>query len=165
MCVCMLSGFSHVWLFATLWIVGRQAPLSMEFSKQEYWSGYLLHWQVGSSQQWITDIHSPNKKIRKQIINTGGVERTKNKNKKTSYWVFPSTQTIWKRRLTYWSKHSADNHKLACSSGHQHSPGPAHCGEWLLPADTLLFLYSLCAKSFGLGSKLTVILVPKSDNT
>ena len=23
----------------TLWIVARQAPLSMEFSRQEYWSG------------------------------------------------------------------------------------------------------------------------------
>ena len=31
--------FSHVWLFATLWTVALQAPLSMEFSRQEYWSG------------------------------------------------------------------------------------------------------------------------------
>ena len=28
-----------VWLFATLWTVVQQAPLSMEFSSQEYWSG------------------------------------------------------------------------------------------------------------------------------
>ena len=28
-CVCMLSHFSHVWLFATLWTVACQAPLSM----------------------------------------------------------------------------------------------------------------------------------------
>ena len=35
---CMLSRFSHVWLFATLWTVARQAPLSMGFSRQEYWS-------------------------------------------------------------------------------------------------------------------------------
>ena len=39
MCVCMLSCFSHVQLFATPWIVARQAPLSMGFSRQEYWSG------------------------------------------------------------------------------------------------------------------------------
>ena len=31
--------FSHVWLFATPWIVAHEAPLSMEFSRQEYWSG------------------------------------------------------------------------------------------------------------------------------
>ena len=30
---------SHVPLFATLWTVARQAPLSMGFSRQEYWSG------------------------------------------------------------------------------------------------------------------------------
>ena len=35
----MLSSFSRVWLFGTLWTVTRQAPLSMEFSRQEYWSG------------------------------------------------------------------------------------------------------------------------------
>ena len=31
--------FSHVQFFATLSTVTHQAPLSMEFSKQEYWSG------------------------------------------------------------------------------------------------------------------------------
>ena len=36
-CVCCtLSHFSHVQLFATLWMVARQAPLSMGFSRQEY---------------------------------------------------------------------------------------------------------------------------------
>ena len=37
--VCMLSRFSHVQLFVMLWTVAHQAPLSMEFSQQEYWSG------------------------------------------------------------------------------------------------------------------------------
>ena len=63
----MLSRFSCVQLFATPWTVATQAPLSMGFSRQEYWSGllhppsgdlpdpgsnprllYLLHWQPGS---------------------------------------------------------------------------------------------------------------------
>ena len=35
---CLLSRFSHVWLFATLWTIACQAPLSMGFSRQEYWS-------------------------------------------------------------------------------------------------------------------------------
>ena len=35
----LLSRFSRVWLFATLWTVACQAPLSMEFSRQEYWLG------------------------------------------------------------------------------------------------------------------------------
>ena len=35
----MLSCFNHVQLCATLWTVAHQAPLSMGFSRQEYWSG------------------------------------------------------------------------------------------------------------------------------
>ena len=35
----ILSRFSHVQLFATLWTVAHQAPLSMGFSRQEYWGG------------------------------------------------------------------------------------------------------------------------------
>ena len=35
----MLSHFSHVHLCETLWTVAHQAPLSMEFSRQQYWSG------------------------------------------------------------------------------------------------------------------------------
>ena len=38
--VCVLSCFGHVRLFAALWTVARQAPLSMGFSRQEYWSGF-----------------------------------------------------------------------------------------------------------------------------
>ena len=66
-CVCMLSCFSHVQLFVALQTLAHQAPLSMGFSEQEYWSGlpcpppgilpdpeieptslHLLHWQAGS---------------------------------------------------------------------------------------------------------------------
>ena len=37
--VCTWKSFSHVWLSATPWTVARQAPLSMGFLRQEYWSG------------------------------------------------------------------------------------------------------------------------------
>ena len=65
--MCVQSHFSCVWLFVTLWTITHQAPLSMGFSRQEYWSRlpfpspevfptqgsnlyvlYLLHWQAGS---------------------------------------------------------------------------------------------------------------------
>ena len=35
----LLSCFSCVRLFVTLWTIACQASLSMEFSRQEYWSG------------------------------------------------------------------------------------------------------------------------------
>ena len=64
----MLNCFSRVQLFVILWMVALQAPLPMEFSSQEFWSGlpcpspgnlpdpgieltsflHLLHWQTGS---------------------------------------------------------------------------------------------------------------------
>ena len=34
-----VSYSSRVWLFATPWTVAYQTPLSMEFTRQEYWSG------------------------------------------------------------------------------------------------------------------------------
>ena len=37
----MLGHFSHVQLLATQWAVARQAPLSVGFSRQEYWSRLL----------------------------------------------------------------------------------------------------------------------------
>ena len=34
----LLSWFSHIQLFLTLWIVAHQAPLSMGLARQEYWN-------------------------------------------------------------------------------------------------------------------------------
>ena len=34
-----MSNLCKVQHFATLWTIARYAPLSMDFSKQEYWSG------------------------------------------------------------------------------------------------------------------------------
>ena len=37
--LCVLSCFCPIWLFVTLWTIALQAPLSMGFLRQEYWSG------------------------------------------------------------------------------------------------------------------------------
>ena len=39
---------SHVWLFATPWTAAYQAPLSMEFSRQEYWGGGAITFSKSS---------------------------------------------------------------------------------------------------------------------
>ena len=59
-CVRVLSLFSHVLLFVTPWTVVRQAPLSMGFSRQEYWDGLPISSSRGSSapgdRTWLSDI-------------------------------------------------------------------------------------------------------------
>ena len=55
---CMkVKSCSHVWLLATPWTVAHQAPPSMGFSRQEYWSGvplpspeYVSRW----TYRWIS---------------------------------------------------------------------------------------------------------------
>ena len=42
--VCVCESLSNVWLGATPWTVAHQAPLSMGFPRQEYWSG--LHFPL-----------------------------------------------------------------------------------------------------------------------
>ena len=40
MYACLLSHFSLVRLFATLWTVAHEAPLSLGFSRKEYWGRF-----------------------------------------------------------------------------------------------------------------------------
>ena len=47
-----VKSLSHVWVFATPWTVTYQAPLSMGFSRQEYWSG--LPW---TSKYYFCNFH------------------------------------------------------------------------------------------------------------
>ena len=35
-----MKSLSHLQLFVTPWTAAHQAPLSMEFFRQEYWSGF-----------------------------------------------------------------------------------------------------------------------------
>ena len=83
-CVCT-QLLSLVRLLVTLWTVAHQAPLSMGFSRQEYWSGlfcpllgifltqglnlsflHLLHWQADSLQ--LSHQKNPNKWLSHYIL-------------------------------------------------------------------------------------------------
>ena len=61
LCGCVLSRLSHVQLFVNLWNIAFQAPLSMGFSKQEYWSGLPCPFSGDLSNSGIepTSIMSP----------------------------------------------------------------------------------------------------------
>ena len=44
-----VKSLSCVWLFVTPWTAAYQAPLSMGFSRQEYWSGLPLTCNIANS--------------------------------------------------------------------------------------------------------------------
>ena len=48
----LLSRFSHVQLWATLWTAAYQAPPSMGFSRQDYWSGLPLPFPFTHSSRY-----------------------------------------------------------------------------------------------------------------
>ena len=55
----MLSRFSRVQLFAILWTVAHQAPLSMGFSRQESWSGVAISSSRGIFPNQESNLHLP----------------------------------------------------------------------------------------------------------
>ena len=46
--LCVYQLLSYVQLFATPWTIARQAPLFLEFSRQEYWNGLPFPFSRGS---------------------------------------------------------------------------------------------------------------------
>ena len=128
-CACVLSHISHVQLFATLWTVAWQAPLSMGFSRQEYWSGghallpgifltqgsnpcplCLLHWQAGSlplappgkpSDRWLL-VSS----LRPHILTECG-PLEKGMENHFSILALRTPWTVWKGKMIgYWKGNS-----------------------------------------------------------
>ena len=56
----LFTWLSHGWFFVTLWTVASQAPLSMEFPRQEYWSGlpFICSSKNGPKQIYHLVMHS-----------------------------------------------------------------------------------------------------------
>ena len=116
-----MKSLSSVWLLATPWTAAYQAPLSMGFSRQEYWSGvplpsplfYLKPLQIvlktKNTQTWIRKTY-------------------KNSARKVSQWYLnqnlfttPSPNTVQQRR---------DSTAQCCSQGHR-VPLPWFPVRWL----------------------------------
>ena len=62
LCYAMLSHFSHVRLSVTPWTAAYQAPRSMGFSRQEYWSGVPLPYETDDGNSVTLDMGRNNKK-------------------------------------------------------------------------------------------------------
>ena len=100
----LLSRFSHVQLFLTLWTIALQAPLSMGFSRQENWSGLPCP-PPGDLPDSGTEPKSP----ASSALQAGSLLRRTHK--VLSWWVDWGGHIFWKlrsprqdRKATLWIK-------------------------------------------------------------
>ena len=92
----LLSCLSHVQLFAALWTVACQAPLSMGFSRQEYWSGLPCP-PLGDLPDWIEPASLSVSCIGRQVMTTCTTCPCDSPGKNTGYHAF--LQGIFLTRL------------------------------------------------------------------
>ena len=76
---CVLSCFSRIRLFVTPWAITHQAPLSMVFSRQEYWSelpsppvGALFTEHLLYSMHWVRSWQVPSGDPRSAKVKASG---------------------------------------------------------------------------------------------
>ena len=112
----MLSRFSHVRLFVTLWTVARQAPLSMGFSRHEYWSGLLCPppKDLPNPETEPTSLTSPALATGKQVlyhwaswkalkINYTSVFFKKKSFISSARWILPDSLNHWTKARRSWN--------------------------------------------------------------
>ena len=98
-----LCLFSCVWLLVTPWTVACQAPLSMEFFRQEYWSGLPFHSPISkgmppSTVKWIQGCEVGMRALGSQIFTADWLV----------LWSFPHPHSLYHvglrgRFLPFWS--------------------------------------------------------------
>ena len=91
-CVCVCSVIQSCQLFATPWIVALQAPLSMEFSRQDYWSG-LPSPPPGDLPSPGTEPVSP-----AVPVLSGRFSTTEPPGKPWNSWVGVAVTTLWLKK-------------------------------------------------------------------
>ena len=109
---------SCVWLFVTPWTVAHQAPLSMEFSRQEYWSGlpFLLQ---GIFPTLGSNLGLPHcRQIFYHLSHKGSIEDKQPTEKGSQRWSWQA------EFLSFWIFPDSSQTPL-------HDPGP---GGWFPPA-------------------------------
>ena len=73
----LLSHFSRVQLLATPWTAAYQAPLSMGFSRQEYWSAVPLPSPIGLHSAYKINNYNRGGKKGRGVIKKESTEQVK----------------------------------------------------------------------------------------
>ena len=136
-CVCVLS---HVWWLFVIWTVARQSPLSMEFSRQEYWNGLPFPFTGDLPNLGIKSVSSASPALAGRFFTTG---------------------TTWEAQIRLLFSRSVVSNSL-WSPGQQHtrlpcpSPSPWACSnscplsQWCHPAiSSSVVPFSSCPQSLS----------------
>ena len=101
-CVCVCQLLSYARLFATPQTIAHQAPLSMEFSRQEYLNGQPFHYP-GDLPNPGVEPESPALQADSLLSEHQGslVHGSKIK-KQENFLPAPSVKSSWERRLSTW---------------------------------------------------------------
>ena len=93
----VLSHFSHIWLFATLPTVASQAPLSMGFSRQEYWSGLPRPPPGDLPDPGFEHASLTSPALAGRFFTTSATRKPRLDHRVTQCWVKNSNLILWQR--------------------------------------------------------------------
>ena len=103
--IILVKSLSRFWLFATPWAVAYQAPLSMEFCRQEYWSGLPLLKEPVKKKKKSRDL--PGSPVVKTLPSKeGGTGYIPGRGVKIPHALRPKTQNI--KQKQYCNKFNKD---------------------------------------------------------
>ena len=101
-CVCVCQLLSYARLFATPQTIAHQAPLSMEFSRQEYLNGQPFHYP-GDLPNPGVEPESPALQADSLLSeHQGRVVHGSKIKKQENFLPAPSVKSSWERRLSTW---------------------------------------------------------------
>ena len=90
----LLRHFSCVWLCATLWTAAHQASISLEFSRQEYWSGLLCP-PPGDLPNSGIESGSPASQVDSLPVSHQGSQESSRKTSISALLTMPKPLTVW----------------------------------------------------------------------
>ena len=134
MLCCMLTHFSLIQLFATSWTIACQAPLSMEFSRQEYWSGLPC--------PSLGDLPNPGIEPRSTALRVDSLPAEPQGRPKNTgvcslsllQWIFPTQELNWGLLHCRWILYQLTYQGRLCSERSHHNEKPTHCNKRVAPA-------------------------------
>ena len=122
-----VKSLSRIWLLATPWIAAYQAPPSMGFSRQEYWSGMPLpspHDEISTFLRRLTRMLSlcpptpapaPDSSVKTQ--GEGGYLQAMKTVLTRNWWVWSWTSNF---QILYFVMTRAEGKTISLLSGYQH---------------------------------------------